>query len=371
MNRSANCRLFSQQDKPIELRKSCDYCVRLKRACDGKNPCSLCSRRHKDCTRSARKKSGPAKGTKYAPRRKRSPIAEWADAAVGERDLHPYDSPVGAIGGEVMRARSTGHLPLMTAMPPFLRSRVPGEIPAGSWGDPTELSDRRPRWTELDMPPISSSFPFPSDRLVKTEGLLGHNRRLSSRLDLPLDPPRSWSAPSMSLATRHQARQESLMLQSALPAPPDGSEEQGRGGKLRPVSVGGTIAPHLPLPLRGPSAAMDPRQQDERIQWEPSSAGAGASAYMEGRERAAAAGLQDAVVPMLPRSMGVDTSRGRLWEPPEGQRSDRQWDSFERTSQASMLHAKRSRLVSEICSTVHAQNRFDRWHFDSSFREVT
>ena len=30
---------------PMMLRKSCDLCVRLKRACDGKNPCHLCLRR--------------------------------------------------------------------------------------------------------------------------------------------------------------------------------------------------------------------------------------------------------------------------------------------------------------------------------------
>ncbi|CAM9633101.1 unnamed protein product, partial [Ascophyllum nodosum] len=54
------------------LRKSCDYCVRMKRACDGKTPCGLCTRRNKECTRSVKKKSGPAKGTKYAARRTRS-----------------------------------------------------------------------------------------------------------------------------------------------------------------------------------------------------------------------------------------------------------------------------------------------------------
>ncbi|CAM9213357.1 unnamed protein product, partial [Choristocarpus tenellus] len=53
------------------MRKSCDYCVRMKRACDGKTPCQLCTRRNKKCTRSAKKKSGPAKGSKYATRRKR------------------------------------------------------------------------------------------------------------------------------------------------------------------------------------------------------------------------------------------------------------------------------------------------------------
>lgn len=26
------------------MRKSCDYCVRMKRACDGKTPCELCTR---------------------------------------------------------------------------------------------------------------------------------------------------------------------------------------------------------------------------------------------------------------------------------------------------------------------------------------
>ncbi|CBJ30417.1 hypothetical protein Esi_0189_0042 [Ectocarpus siliculosus] len=90
----------SRRDPTIELRKSCDYCVRLKRACDGKNPCSLCARRHKPCTRSARKKSGPAKGTKYAPRRKRSVIAEWADRTSGARGpLLPHEFPGGGTRG--------------------------------------------------------------------------------------------------------------------------------------------------------------------------------------------------------------------------------------------------------------------------------
>ncbi|CAM9531976.1 unnamed protein product [Ectocarpus fasciculatus] len=93
------------EDPTVELRKSCDYCVRLKRACDGKNPCSLCSRRHKPCTRSARKKSGPAKGTKYAPRRKRSVIAEWADRTAGARGpLLPHEFPGGGgrgVGGQL------------------------------------------------------------------------------------------------------------------------------------------------------------------------------------------------------------------------------------------------------------------------------
>ncbi|CAM9773729.1 unnamed protein product, partial [Choristocarpus tenellus] len=63
------------------LRRSCDYCVKMKRACDGKTPCQLCRRREKTCTRSFRKKSGPAKGTKYAKRRSRLVI----EASTGSR----------------------------------------------------------------------------------------------------------------------------------------------------------------------------------------------------------------------------------------------------------------------------------------------
>ena len=51
------------------LRKSCDSCVRLKRACNGESPCRLCARMGKCCSRSAKKRSGPPKGTKYQPRR--------------------------------------------------------------------------------------------------------------------------------------------------------------------------------------------------------------------------------------------------------------------------------------------------------------
>ncbi|CAM9378518.1 unnamed protein product, partial [Choristocarpus tenellus] len=57
--------------EPPRLRKSCDYCVRMKRACDGKTPCEMCTKRNKVCTRSFKKKSGPAKGSKYSTRRKR------------------------------------------------------------------------------------------------------------------------------------------------------------------------------------------------------------------------------------------------------------------------------------------------------------
>ena len=55
--------------KSRTLRKSCDSCVRLKRACNGESPCRLCARMGKCCSRSAKKRSGPPKGTKYQPRR--------------------------------------------------------------------------------------------------------------------------------------------------------------------------------------------------------------------------------------------------------------------------------------------------------------
>lgn len=59
-------------DTSRTLRKSCDSCVRLKRACNGESPCRLCARMGKCCSRSAKKRSGPPKGTKYQPRRQQS-----------------------------------------------------------------------------------------------------------------------------------------------------------------------------------------------------------------------------------------------------------------------------------------------------------
>ncbi|CAM9667666.1 unnamed protein product, partial [Ectocarpus sp. 13 AM-2016] len=77
-----------QQQQPV-LRKSCDYCARMKRACDGGSPCALCSRRGKVCERRLRRKSGPAKGAKYAPRRRKfeneaAALAEEEAAAAAE-----------------------------------------------------------------------------------------------------------------------------------------------------------------------------------------------------------------------------------------------------------------------------------------------
>lgn len=67
-------RLLPVARPPVEatagkLRRSCDNCVRLKRACNGKSPCTLCARVGKPCCRSAKKRSGPPKGTKYQARK--------------------------------------------------------------------------------------------------------------------------------------------------------------------------------------------------------------------------------------------------------------------------------------------------------------
>lgn len=46
------------------LRAACDACHRMKRKCDGKNPCTRCDRRGRECFYSCKQKSGPPKGSK-------------------------------------------------------------------------------------------------------------------------------------------------------------------------------------------------------------------------------------------------------------------------------------------------------------------
>lgn len=46
------------------LRAACDACHRMKRKCDGKQPCTRCERRSRDCAYSNKQKSGPPKGSK-------------------------------------------------------------------------------------------------------------------------------------------------------------------------------------------------------------------------------------------------------------------------------------------------------------------
>lgn len=53
--------IWDQSNEGPQLRKSCDYCVRMKRGCDGGTPCELCRRRNKECVHSIKKRSGPAK----------------------------------------------------------------------------------------------------------------------------------------------------------------------------------------------------------------------------------------------------------------------------------------------------------------------
>eukprot|EP00903_Cladosiphon_okamuranus_P010469 g9905.t1 len=91
----------TQPQPQVIFRKSCDYCARMKRACDGGSPCSLCCRRGKTCERRLRRKSGPAKGAKYAPRRRKldhevaMTEAEAAVAAAATRGARRRSSTTG------------------------------------------------------------------------------------------------------------------------------------------------------------------------------------------------------------------------------------------------------------------------------------
>lgn len=94
----------------VRLRKSCDSCVRLKRACNGESPCRLCARMGKLCSRSAKKRSGPPKGTKYQVRRNHVQVLPSTQQMVPSAD-----------GGNIShcknRTAESGHLlPLHGAM---------------------------------------------------------------------------------------------------------------------------------------------------------------------------------------------------------------------------------------------------------------
>ena len=297
----------------VELRKSCDYCVRLKRACDGKNPCSLCLRRHKPCTRSARKKSGPAKGTKYAPRRKRSVIAEWADrAAFGAREhaqLHgPLSSPFGTMGvaggggqvggggggayggGPPLHIHSSQAEAARAAMP-FPMSHPQVRRRADAWGDPAVAAATMPGGRgppPLPPPPPPSNLPIP-DWYVKQElsasrtepGGGGAHRRLAPRLDPPpsgLAPdagegalrrlhvtPSSWSAPPMETPPRQGlSRFETVATAAGLQV--GGVMEAGPGsgpGRLQGQGEG-ERAPPPPPPPGARGRMWDPPPPDQR-----------------------------------------------------------------------------------------------------------
>ncbi|CAM9288268.1 unnamed protein product, partial [Pylaiella littoralis] len=97
-----------QMEETPQLRKSCDYCVRMKRGCDGGTPCALCTRRNKHCIRSVKKRSGPAKGTKYCKRKPRktsntapkrsSPASAGGGASAAGTASSPSGGP-SALGG--------------------------------------------------------------------------------------------------------------------------------------------------------------------------------------------------------------------------------------------------------------------------------
>lgn len=57
----ADCKSSMQQQ---QLRAACDVCHRMKRKCDGKQPCTRCDRHNRDCAYSCKQKSGPPKGSK-------------------------------------------------------------------------------------------------------------------------------------------------------------------------------------------------------------------------------------------------------------------------------------------------------------------
>lgn len=323
------------KDANVELRKSCDYCVRLKRACDGKKPCSLCARRRKECTRSARKKSGPAKGTKYAPRRKRSAIAEWADrASVDARGValqsHISSGLVGTgVGGGAptfdrfpISSPPRGAAPGSTAA--FLASRVaPGERrEAGAWGDSSVVFGSRGRQrVEADSRTLSSSStaPFLMERLIKME-----------RGDVPGGRPTSYlEKPGMSLesATAEAlSRRQQPVLPVAWSAPPIDETARSRLSRMEAFAAtspsalagGGNTVPTAP-------AVLESRGGGER---HPTTVAVGSP------------------VPSLPRSFGVEPQQGRVWEPPP-----REWANQPGVYDGS-AHGKRFRLVSLLCKIV-------------------
>ncbi|CAM9691520.1 unnamed protein product, partial [Ectocarpus sp. 13 AM-2016] len=54
----------NDRDTMVVLRSACDACHRMKRKCDGLQPCNRCRRRSRPCGYSYKQKSGPPKGSK-------------------------------------------------------------------------------------------------------------------------------------------------------------------------------------------------------------------------------------------------------------------------------------------------------------------
>lgn len=323
------------QDKTVELRKSCDYCVKLKRACDGKNPCSLCSRRNKPCTRSARKKSGPAKGTKYAPRRKRSIIAEWADrATLGAREhILPHAFlDGGGIGGGGLGGSSRGvsSRGMGGGGGPFDRHHPPmsaAEVEAG------RAASRPPFHGSSSGRPLQESHPGSS------AGPTG-SRRFGGEVLQPWTEDRSAA----------ELGQRSSMSSSGLPFPtgwyasggyegPEagGGGRGGGGGNGCDARDHRQLAPHFESPMGyvpTTAEALSRRAQQQHASL-PRDAWSVSPLEAEGvvGERTAA---------------GMEPSRRGAWEPPSSSSWASQSDPLF-TSQAGgmeLTYGKRVRLVS-------------------------
>ncbi|CAM9493268.1 unnamed protein product, partial [Laminaria digitata] len=86
------------RDTMIVLRSACDACHRMKRKCDGLQPCNRCRRRSRSCGYSYKQKSGPPKGSKRKliaadedllenrqPRPKLLPLAMWPNESEESR----------------------------------------------------------------------------------------------------------------------------------------------------------------------------------------------------------------------------------------------------------------------------------------------
>lgn len=103
----------------VRLRKSCDSCVRLKRACNGESPCHLCARMGKLCSRSAKKRSGPPKGTKYQARRNHAQVLPSIQQTV------PFDGD-GNIDNRKTHTAESGHFLALHGAQPRISKRWAG-----------------------------------------------------------------------------------------------------------------------------------------------------------------------------------------------------------------------------------------------------